>query len=177
MRYVELINEAQWTEADAEDARLFSAYLKKKGIDTTDLVRMDDAEKEQLRADARANRHQYPIPVTEPDFLYHGTAKARMPAILRDGLVPAQRSRWTRDVFIGDWSVGKILFTSTIGRAEFYASQASKSRPVILRVPRVELADAVPDPKETEGNYYIERPVPPTVIEYWNGRKWVRMKP
>ncbi len=51
--------------------------------------------------------------IEEPGYLYHGTAKARIPYIKRDGLVPSTKSRWSKDPFIGDWSIGKVFFTSS----------------------------------------------------------------
>lgn len=153
-----------------EDDRIFQAYIKKNQIDWRD--RRSQEEWDRLRADALANRDRYPVPVSDPAFLYHGTSKARLPLIAHQGLLPSEKSRWSKDVGIGSWSLGKVFFTDTIRNATFYAKEASKTRPVILRVGLHKLADSNPDPKEVDGNIYIERPVPPEDMEMWNGRKW-----
>lgn len=106
-------------------------------------------------------------------YLYHGTAQARLPGIRHDGLLPAEKSRWSKDPFIGNHSIGKIHFVDSFDRAVFYAREASKTRPAILRMPRQAVADLQPDPRERDGAFYSERPVAPEHIERWNGKKWV----
>lgn len=155
-------------ETWAEEERIVAAYRKKHGLGQFGW----DSESERHRSIALANRHLYPIPVTEPDYLYHGTAKARLPQIAKDGLIPSTRSRWSRAPFIGDHSVGKVFFADTVRGAEFYASEASKTRPALLRVRRAALTGTKPDPKDDDGSYFIERRVPPEHIELWTGKLW-----
>jgi len=108
-------------------------------------------------------------------YLYHGTAQARLPNIKRIGLEPAKKSRWSRDPFIGNHSLGKIHFADSFDSAVFYAREASRTRPAILRVPRQAITDLQPDPKEEAGAYYTERPVSPEQIEVWTGKAWRRL--
>lgn len=162
-------------EDRAERDRIFAVYLRRHGIDLTDMMRMDDAEIERLRADALANRHLYPVPTTEPDYLYHGTSRARLPLIAQDGLIPSQRSRWTKDGYEAN-CLGRVFFTKRVDGAEFYAREASKSCPLILRVRRDALADMQDDPKETEGNYFVEREVSPEQVEAWTAKGWTWLR-
>lgn len=161
-------------DASDEDDRVFDAYLKKNRIDWRD--QRSQEEWDRLRADALANRDRYPVPISDAAFLYHGTSKARLPLIARQGLLPSEKSRWNKDVGIGDWSLDKIFFTDTISSATFYAKEASKTRPVILRVARKKLDGAKSDFKDKDGSVYVVHRVPPDDIQFWNGRKWAPLK-
>lgn len=159
-------------EADFDDNRVLFAYLKKHKLD---LYRMDDAEIERHRAAALANRHLYPIPVTEPGYLYHGTAKTRLPDIARKGLIPSERSRWGRSGLTYH-SLGRVFFANTILKADFYARAAAPKNHVFLRVRRDALPDVKPDTEETEGCcFFVERTVPPEEIEVWTGKSWKKL--
>jgi hypothetical protein len=164
-------------DAIDEENRIFAVYCARHRIDWRDFHCMGAAEVGLLRAEALANRHLYPIPVSEPGYLYHGTSKARLAHIKCQGLLPSERSRWTRDPFIGDWSLGKVFFSATVRMANFHAGQASKTRPALIRVPGGVLTDINPDPKEEAGNFYVERPVPPEHVEFWGGREWCSCQP
>lgn len=113
-----------------------------------------------------------PQPVSdEIGYLYHGTSKARVPSIRRDGLVVSKKSRFARDPFIGDYSIGKLFFTTSIDKAKFYALEASKSKPILLRVPTTSVPNTTEDTKDTY-SVFVEQSIPPSVIEYWSGTAW-----
>lgn len=154
---------------DFEEDRILQAYLKKNKIDWR-TVKSEDWH--IIRQDALLNSDLYPIPITESEYLYHGTAKTRLPNILNLGLIPAERSRWQKDPFIGGWSIGKVFLCDTIHSAEFYATQASKNHPVILRVLKSNLSDLKIDLKEKSGHFYVDHIIDPGEIEVWNGKQW-----
>lgn len=158
------------TPTASEDERVWESYAIRNKIDWRD--RRCAEEWARLRADALANRHLYPIPITEGAYRYHGTARVRLPRIVVDGLIPSERSRWSRDPFVGNWSLGKVFFSDTVEKAAYYAKQASSVNPIILRVLSSALLDPEPDHLETVGSCYVEFTVPPTQIEVWAGRKW-----
>lgn len=154
-----------------EENRLFIAYREKNGIDLTALMHMSPDEIEHLWQDAVANKHRYPIPVTEPGFLYHGTARTRLAAIRREGLIPSTKSRWSKTSVGGLHSLGRIFFTPSIDKAEFYARAASRTSPLMLRVRVEHVANPQGDVQE-ENCVFTTTGIPPEHIERWNGRKW-----
>lgn len=107
----------------------------------------------------------------EDGWLYHGTSQARLPGIRREGLTPQEKTRWARDVGIGQHGVGRVFFAERLSKGCFYAREASKTRPALLRVRQDALPDMRPDPKE-ERCWYVERPVPVGHAEIWNGGAW-----
>jgi hypothetical protein len=109
--------------------------------------------------------------IEEPGYLYHGTAKTRLPGIRREGLKPSTKSRFSRDPFIGDYSLGKVFFATNVDKAKFYALEASKPQPMLLRVPVSAAPNAAEDTKDTD-SVFVEKPIPATVIEYWSGKAW-----
>ena len=157
-------------DSKQEKERIVSAYMKKNKLDWKTL-RLSDDELKALRTDALSNKHLYPIPTTDRDYLYHGTAKARLSNILERGLSPQERSRWSKEGY-GEHSKGRIFLTDTVSKAEFYAREASKSHPVILRVHKDSLSDLTPDNKETPGSFFTTHTIPSKNIEFWNGKKW-----
>jgi hypothetical protein len=173
---MEVIRTRDRFAADArdEDERVFEAFLAREALDSTSLGRMSRPEVEGLRSSAMAARHEFHIPVTDRDYLYHGTSVARLALVAAEGLLVGDpsRSRWTRDVGIGTWSYGKVFFTDTVRNAMFYASEASRSRPVLLRVLSDALQDRRPDIKETDGSFYVEREVEPQLVEAWTRGRW-----
>jgi hypothetical protein len=161
-------------DARDEDERVFEAFLAREALDATSLGRMTRPQVEGLRSAAMASRHEFRIPITDRDYLYHGTSVARLAPVAAEGLLVGDpsRSRWTRDVGIGTWSFGKVFFTDTVRNAMFYAREASRSRPVLLRVASDALQDLRPDIKETEGSFYVEREVEPHLVEAWTRGRW-----
>lgn len=166
------ILETDYSKASAEDHRVFAAYRKKHKID---MLGLDDEELNRHWEKALTNRQLYPIPITEPEYLYHGTAKARLPNIILRGLVPSEKSRWSKSGLTYH-SLGRVFFANTIEKAEFYARSASRNNFVILRVARNTLVDMKEDPKEEDGAYYVEHAIPPEQIDVWNGKRWVPLK-
>jgi hypothetical protein len=158
-------------EAEFEERSVVAAYIKRNKISDNDLMGMSDDEIIKLRADALANRSLYPIPTTDVAYLYHGTAKARLPGIRAEGLVPSVKSRWARSG-LTHHSLGRVFFANTVSKADFYARNASRTSFIILRVLSSNLEDAQPDVNEEDGCFFVERIVPPEAIEFWNGKKW-----
>jgi hypothetical protein len=179
MRYNEIMIEANepdrenWSrfdwDTDDENRRILGAYLKRHRLDPNDF---SVADWENAQAEALSHRHLYPIPTTDTDYLYHGTSKERIGYIKHQGLVPQYRTRWVKSGY-GLHAKGRIFFTDTVMKALSYAGVASRIRPALTRVRREFLPDIHPDPKETEGSYFIERAVPVNQVEVWNGKTWV----
>ena len=88
-------------DAIDEENRIFAVYCARHRIDWRDFHRMGAAEVGLLRAEALANRHLYPIPVSEPGYLYHGTSKARLAHIKCQGLLPSERMVGTGNLSSG----------------------------------------------------------------------------
>lgn len=155
-------------DAADEDDRVFLAYCRRHRIRLSDV---GDDELARRYAEALADRHLYPIPVSDPAFLYHGTPRARLAAISEEGLVPSTRPR-TRSAGIAAHSRGRVFLTTTVRQAEFYARRASGGRPtVLLRVP-AELAPDVRRDDLDDGSFFVERGIPPERIEAWDGSAW-----
>jgi len=169
------------SDRENEMDRVFAAYCKEHKIDRVDL---DDIllrggghnAIQELMQKAWAERDLYAIPRTDADHLYHGTAKARLASIQADGLAPQERSRWAKDGYAGHCS-GRVFFTDTISNAMFYAREASKTSPALLRVNRSALNDLQADAREVDGNWFIEGAVPPHEIEAWSGKGWKQLAP
>jgi hypothetical protein len=164
-------------DADAEIERIFRSYLRKRGFDGTDLIRMSGSDLERLRTDAIANRQHYPVPTTDPAFLYHGTSRGRLKCIVIQGLLPSDRDTWGREIGLADWSLDKVFVIDTVGRAEFYARQKAKRSPVIIRVRRTAIKDIEDDIKEQPGSYFVRRAIPVEDVEFWSGREWKACRP
>jgi RNA:NAD 2'-phosphotransferase (TPT1/KptA family) len=171
MRYKEIIEAYDRFASDQEEenSRLLAAYCKKHRIGRFDQLNMGRDEWDRIRAEALKNHNLYPVPKTDPNYLYHGTAKIRLHTIAYQGLLPQEKSRWSKEGY------SRVFFADTISKAEFYASQASKSKPVILRVLRDFLHDAKPDTKEEEGCYFVEHGIPSSQIEIWTGKEWKKI--
>lgn len=152
---------------DDEDYRVFLAYCREHRIKISDL---SDDDLRRLYAEALSQRDAYPIPISDPAYLYHGTAKNNLPSIAEHGLRSSAREKKWRNPELTAHSDGKVFFTQTIRSAMFYAIRASKNN-VICRVARADLQDARPDEKDEEA-LFVERVVPPDEVEFWNGREW-----
>lgn len=156
---------------DDFDNRVFSDYLKRMKIGLNDMVRMSPEEIARLRSEAMSDVKQYPIPRSENGYLYHGTKSTNISSIMKTGLVPSSNSRWQRNSFIGDHAIGKIFFTTSVPKAEFYATN---TKPAILRVRSEYVVDPKDDFKETN-SVYTTTTVPPNHIEIWKNRKWKKL--
>ena len=163
--------ESQVLRKDAadEDDRVFLAYCKKHKIKASTL---NNEELHRKYAEAIANRDQYPIPISDPKFLYHGTARINLSKITLNGLQPSEK---TNGRALAAHSLGRVFFTETISNALFYALRASGygKTQALLRVHRDAVNDAQPDGEDSGGSVFVERPVPADQIEVWNGRKWI----
>jgi hypothetical protein len=164
-------------DLEDEEDRVFEAFLVRMRLDSTTLGRMSNSDIWALRASALSSRNDFPIPTTDRRYLYHGTSVARLAAISARGLLlgDASRSRWTKDVGIGTWSYGKVFVADTVRAAIFYAREASRTRPVLLRLSAADLPDRLPDPKEAQGSYYVEREVGPDLVEAWSRGRWKKL--
>jgi RNA:NAD 2'-phosphotransferase (TPT1/KptA family) len=109
--------------------------------------------------------------VVEPSFLYHGTGRARLPGITSQGLVPSTRSRFAKDPFVGTHSLGKVFLTIDPRKAWFYAKEASRTAPLLLRIAVDDVEEAVEDPKDAN-SVHIDRVVDPSRIERWTAQGW-----
>jgi hypothetical protein len=109
--------------------------------------------------------------VVEPGFLYHGTGRARLPGITSQGLVPSTRSRFARDPFVGAHSLGKVFLTTDPRKAWFYAREASKTAPLLLRIAVDDVEEVVQDAKETD-SVYVDRVVDASALQRWSGSCW-----
>lgn len=158
-------------DRDDEAMRRLEAYLKKEKIDWRS-QEWRNSDRAAVDAHIAANPSRYPIPQTDNAYLYHGTAKARLPAIARQGLAPQDKTRWGKDGLAWN-AVGRVFFADTVRKALFYAEQASKTRPVLLRVRRQDIRALQPDVGETEGSFFTTTTIPPRQIEYWNGQRWM----
>jgi hypothetical protein len=159
-------------DTDDEDRRILNAHLKKHRFDQSARNEFSVEDWERLQAEALSNRNLYPIPTTDPDYLYHGTSKERINHIKHQGLVPQDRTRWAKSGYTLH-ATGRIFFTDTVKKALFYAGVASRTQSALTRVRREFLPDIQPDPKEDEGNYFVNRSVPVDQVEVWNGKTWV----
>lgn len=157
-----------------EENRLLAAYRKKNGIDINKLMQMTPEEIESMKQDAVMNKHLYPIPVSEPGFLYHGTAKARLAGIRAEGLVPSTKSRWTKTTVGGLHSLGRIFFSPSLDKAEFYALAASRTSPILLRVREENVKNPKEDTQDDNCVFTTDQ-IPPDQIEMWNGKKWTKL--
>lgn len=153
--------------------RLFKAYLDKIGVGANDLIRMSPEDIDGLRKEAERNKHRLTYPYHEPGYVYHGTSRARLSKIKTEGLVPSEKSRWTKTVGVGNWSLGKTFFARSLASAFFYAESASSTRPAVLRTEMDNLIDARDDHLEQEGtSIFITHPISPEKLEIWTGRGW-----
>jgi hypothetical protein len=166
---VETEDVAREDSAD-EDDRVFLAYCRKHKIKVSDL---SDAEFRKRHAEALADRESYPIPTSDPQFLYHGTNTANLPKIALQGLRQSNQTHTqTGNVALATHSLGKVFFTTTIRNATFYAVRAgARKRVALLRVRRDALPDMQPDSQDSE-SFLVDRAVPADQIEVWNGRRW-----
>lgn len=169
-RIINLAEASARKDAADEDDRVFLAYCQKHKLKVSDLSHEDLS---RYYAAALADRNQYPIPISEPEFLYHGTNKANLVKIAQRGLMPSERTQ-TRNPTLTAHASGRVFFTDTIRNATFYAIRtgARQKSVALLRVRRDALSDVQPDSKDESS---IERTVPVDQIEVWNGLMWARL--
>lgn len=153
-----------------EENRLLFAWLKRKGLGLSDLMRMSGAEIEEHRKRAEAAR--IPIPRTEEGYLYHGTSAARAARIRSEGLDPDKPGIWAKTGH-GLHTTGRVFVADTVHAALFYAKEMSQTRPALLCMASATLMDRQPDPRDVDGSFFVERSVPATDIEIWTLKGWV----
>lgn len=157
-----------------EADRLFAAWLRAVDMPESELIHRSREEIAELRRRAESSGIQ--IPRTSPGFLYHGTSLARASLIRLQGLVPGAKSGWTGDGFAGHVQ-GRVFFCDTVAKASFYAREMSRARPCILRISTRDLADRVEDPLDTDGSFFVSRPVPAEHLEIWKRNGWAKLPP
>lgn len=155
-----------------EADRLFAAWLRSVEIPESDLFRRSTEEIAELRR--RAGSSGVQIPRTSPGFLYHGTSLARASLIRLQGLVPGAKSGWTGDGFASHVQ-GRVFFCDTVAKASFYAREMSRARPAILRIACDDLPDRAEDRLDTDGSFFVCRPVPAVHLQIWKGSGWFRL--
>lgn len=155
-----------------ETMRRFEVYTRSHRLTANDIFHLTDAELAEIFRVLDESPEDYPIPVTEPEYLYHGTAKARLHLIVEEGLVPSVKSRHAKTVGVGEWSLGKVFFADTVSSAMWYAKHASKTNPALVRVSIDTLDDRVPDDKEEDGCFYVSRAVDAAEVEVWQKSGW-----
>jgi len=109
------------------------------------------------------------------EYKYHATSVDKLPAIESGGLLPSEKTNWGGT--LGDFSLGKVMFTDTPGEAFYYGSILFKKAleddlhsfvPVVLRVPTRSLNDIQKDATDI----YVEHEVIPEGIEVLWDNKW-----
>ncbi len=161
--FVNLMESAK--DAADEDDRVFFAYCKKHNIKISDL---SDEEIKHYYAYALSNRDQYPIPVSEPEYWYHATAKSSLKNIFANGLTPSEN---TNGRALVSHSLGRIFFTDNISNAMFYGLRANRSY-ILLRVKREFVIDPHVDSEDSD-SIFTTHSIPADHIEMWNGSAWV----
>lgn len=164
--------EATRKDAQEEDDRVFLAYCQRHKLRINSL---SNKEFYEHYARALANRHLYPIPLSDPQYLYHGTAKANIAKVAQNGLFPSILPN-TKRFNLVKHSLGRVFFADTISSAFFYAIRAvgRKKQKVIMRVLRDNLPDAQEDIMDSNC-VFIERTIPSEEIEVWNGSMWSKL--
>lgn len=160
----------QRMEAD----RLFAAWLRSVNMPESALIHHSRDEIAELRRRAESSGVQ--IPRTSPGFLYHGTSLARASLIRLQGLIPGSKSGWKGDGFARHVQ-GRVFFCDTVAKASFYAREMSRARPCLLRISTRHLSDREEDPLDTDGSFFVSRPVAAEQLEIWKPNGWANLPP
>lgn len=108
-----------------------------------------------------------------PEYLYHSTFSDRIWNIAKLGLLPSENPRWSGD--LGEWSVGKIFFSSHPSASAFYAAthfsrqlieDGQSPDPILLRVSSNSLKDVGRDTFSSD-DWFVEHKIPSNEIEVW----------
>jgi hypothetical protein len=140
---------------------------KKRTVDSWDMDAFQSPEMEGVRRGLRVSRDSL------PEYLYHSTFADRIWNIAKLGLLPSETPRWSGQ--LGEWSIGKIFFSSHPSAAAFYAAthfarqlveDGESPDPVLLRVASKNLKDVNRDTFSAD-DWFIEHSIPPGEIEVW----------
>lgn len=157
-----------------ERERLLAAWLRREEMTEVRFLMLPAAEHKKAVASAEASGIL--IPRTEPGFLYHGTSAARVERIRDEGLLQNAPSIWAKGevaLHVQD----RVFFCDTVGKGLWYARMMSQERPGLLRLRAEHLPDARPDMKDSGGSFFVERPVPPQLLEAWSAEGWEPLAP
>jgi GNAT superfamily N-acetyltransferase len=114
-------------------------------------------------------------------FYYHSTLARNLNSIAKQGLKPSTDPQWGG--MLGDFSMGKLLFTATPKGAMFYAIQLFHSLlennevaspPVCLRFYLEN--EEVHEDTEAQEDYWTEATIPPNRIQIWWHGAWQSLK-